>query len=177
MKKRSLHFKLLAGGLLCVLLPLLAFAIFSDSRLSRDLKTTNEQNTLNIATSLAALTQMALDEEIKIARDLAVGNTTIEVAARVAEAGIAGASADIQRLEQKLVNAMKQIGENYESIVVCNAEGAVYADSVGGSNNGILVKDRSYFLDAKAGKINAPSAVKSKKTGNPVSAEKRSASG
>jgi methyl-accepting chemotaxis protein len=168
MKKRSLNFKLLAGGALCVLLPLLAFAIFSDIQLSKDLKTTNEQNTLNTAKSLAGLTQVVLQEEIKLAKDLAVGNTTIDVAAKVAEVGIAGASADIQRLEQKLVNTMKQIGENYESIIVCNPEGIVYADSVGGSNKGISVKDRPYFQDATANKINVPSPVKSKKTGNPV---------
>jgi methyl-accepting chemotaxis protein len=168
MKKRSLNFKLLAGGTLCVLLPLLAFAIFSDIRLSKDLKSTNEQNALNIAKSLSGLTQTVLQEEIKLAKDLAVGNTTIDVAAKVAEAGIAGASVDIQRLEQKLVNTMKQIGENYESIIVCNPEGIVYADSVGGSNKGISIKDRQYFQDAKANKINVSSPVKSKKTGNPV---------
>ncbi|MFH0995922.1 MAG: methyl-accepting chemotaxis protein [Pseudomonadota bacterium] len=168
MKKRSLNFKLLAGGTLCVLLPLLAFAVFSDTQLSRDMRETTEQNTINIAKSLSALTQMALQEEIKLAKDLAVGNTTIEVAAKIAEAGIAGAAADIQRLEQKLVNTMKQIGENYESIIVCNAEGIVIADSVGGGNKGISVKDRPYFQDAKANKINISSPVKSKKTGNPV---------
>jgi len=168
MKKRSLNFKLLAGGALCVLLPLLAFAVFSDIRLTKDLKAANEQNALNIAKSLSGLTQVALQEEIKLARDLAVGNTTIDVAAKVAESGIAGASADIQRLEQKLVNAMKQIGENYESIIVCNTDGIVYADSVGGTYKGMALKDREYFQDAKANKINLSTPVKSKKTGNPV---------
>ena len=125
-------------------------------------------NTENIAKSLSALTQMLLQEEIKLAKDLAVGNTTIEVAAKVAEAGIAGSAADIQRLEQKLINAMKQIGENYETIIVCNPEGIIYVDSVGGTTKGISVKDRQYFQDAKANKVNVPSPVKSKKTGNPV---------
>ena len=69
MKKRSLNFKLLTGGTLCVLFPLLAFAVFSDVQLSRDMKATNEQNTLNIAKSLSTLTQMVLQGEIKLARD------------------------------------------------------------------------------------------------------------
>ena len=168
MKKRSLNFKLLAGGTLCVLLPLLSFAIFSDILLSKDLKAMNEQSTVNIAKSLSSLTQMALQEEIKLAKDLAVGNTTIDVAAKVAEAGISGSATDIQRLEQKLVNTMKQIGENYESIIVCNTEGIVFADSVGGGNKGISVKERPYFQDAKANKITISSPVKSKKTGYPV---------
>jgi methyl-accepting chemotaxis protein len=168
MKNRSLNFKLLAGGSLCVLLPLLAFAIFSDRQLSKDLMTSNEENVSNIAKNLSNLTQMVLQEEIKIARDLSVGNTTVEVAAKVAATGAADSSADIQRLEQKLSNTMKLIGENYESIIVCNADGIVYADSVGGSNKGISIKDREYFQDAKANKINLSTPVKSKKTGNPV---------
>ena len=168
MKNQSLNFKLLTGGILCVLLPLLAFAIFSDIRLSKDLKATNEKNIINIAKSLSELTQMVLQEEIKIAKDLAVGNTTIDVASKVAEAGIADSAADIERLERKLVNTMKQIGENYETMYVCNAEGAIYADSTGGSTKGISVKDRQYFLDAKANKIEVSTPVKSKLSGNPV---------
>jgi methyl-accepting chemotaxis protein len=168
MKKRSLNFKLMAGGMLCVLMPLLAFAIFSDIRLSKDMRAMNEQSTLNIAKSLSDLTQMLLQEEIKLAKDLAVGNTTIDVATKVAETGIAGSDADIERLERKLINAMKEIGENYESIIVCNSAGIVYADSVGGSNKGTSVKDRQYFQDAKASKIIVSSAVKSKTTGKPI---------
>ncbi len=150
------------------MLPLLSFAIFSDIQLSKDLKAMNEQSTVNIAKSLSSLTQMALQEEIKLAKDLAVGNTTIDVAAKVAEAGISGSATDIQRLERKLVNTMKQIGENYESIIVCNTEGIVFADSVGGGNKGISIKERPYFQDAKANKITISSPVKSKKTGYPV---------
>lgn len=168
MKNRSLNFKLLVGGMLCVLLPLLALGIFLNIRLSGDLKVTNEQNTLNIAKSLANLTQVVLEGEIKLAKDLAVGNTTIDVASKVAEAGIAGSASEIQRLEQKLLNTMKQIGDHYETIIVCDAEGTVYADSMGGVNKGISVKDRQYFQEAKNSKIGQPTPVKSKATGKPV---------
>ena len=168
MKTRSLNFKLLAGGTFCVLLPLLSFAIFSDIQLSRDLKATNEQNTLSIAKNLSSLTQMVLQEQIKFAKGLAVGNTTIDVAAKVAETGIAGASSDIQRLEQMLINTMKQIGENYETIIVCDPEGLIYVDSVGGTTKGISVKDRQYFQDAKSNKTTSLIPVKSKKSGNPI---------
>jgi methyl-accepting chemotaxis protein len=168
MKTRSLNFKLVAGGTLCVLLPLLAFSVFSDIQLSRNMIATNEQSTVNIAKSLSALTQIVLQEEIKLARDLAVNNTTIDVGTKVAEAGVAGSGADIKLLERNLVNTMKQIGENYEVIIVCDSEGIIYADSVGGGYKGISTKDREYFQDAKANKINLSTPVKSKKTGKPV---------
>ena len=153
---------------MCVMLPLLALAFYSDIRLSNDLKVTNEQNIINIAKSLSGLTQMALQEEIKIAKDLAVSNTTIDVASKVVEAGIADSAVDIQQLERQLANTMKQTGENYETMYVCNADGTIYADSTGGSTKGISVKDRQYFLDAKANKIEVSTPVKSKLSGNPV---------
>ena len=166
--KKSLNFKLLAGGSLCVLLPLLALGIFSDFKMSRDLKISKEHEVVNIAKSLAELIETRLQGEIKLARDLAVGNTTIKAAARVAESGIANSSSDIQSLDQKLANAMKEIGEQYEAILVANTDGEVYSDSVGGSNKGIHINDRAYFQDAKTGKLNITAAVKSPKTGKPV---------
>ena len=111
---------------------------------------------------------MALQEETKVAKGLATGSITIEVAIKVAEAGIAGASADIQRLDQELTKMMKQIGENYETIIVCDADGLVYADGVEGKAKGISVKDRKYFIDAKANKIDVSNSVKSKLSGNPI---------
>ncbi|MFH0728815.1 MAG: methyl-accepting chemotaxis protein [Pseudomonadota bacterium] len=168
MKNRSLHFKLLVAGTLCVLLPLLSLQIVLNIRMTANLKAANEQSTLNIAKSLANLTQAVLEGEIKLAKDLAVGNTTIDVATKVAEAGVSESAQDIARLERKLTGTMKQIGENYETIIVCDAQGTVYADSMGGANKGVSLKDRPYFQDARAGKISQPTPVKSKFTGRPV---------
>ncbi len=168
MKKRSLGFKLMVGGALCVLLPLLALGIFSNMRLSRDMRATHERNSVNTAQSVAALIQMVLEEEIKLAKDLAVGNTTIAVTTKVATAGIDASSQDIQELNRKLASTMKQIGDHYETIYVCNADGVIFADGLGGVYKGISVKDRNYFQDAKSGKINLATPIKSKKTGKPV---------
>lgn len=168
MKNKSLNFKLIVGGALCVLLPIVAFAFFSEMKLSADLKTMNQQNVENLAKSLSTLTQMVLQGEIKLAKDLSVGNTTIDVATKVAESGIPESAAEIQRLDRKLVTTMKQIGEFYETIYVCNPEGLIYSDSLGGSVKGITVGDRQYFQDAKANKINLAIPVKSKLSGKPV---------
>ena len=59
-------------------------------------------------------------------------------------------------------------------IIVCNAEGVIYADSVGGSTKGISVKDRSYFQDAKANKINVSSSGKIQKNRKSGSSHLRS---
>ncbi len=168
MKKRSLRFKLMTGGSLCVLLPLLALGIFSNMRLSQDMRATHEQNTTNTARSIAALIQAVLEEEIKLAKDLSVGNTTIDVAVKVAASGIDASASDIQKLDRKLAAAMKQMGDHYDTVYACNSDGVIYADGTGGDYNGISVKDRNYFQDAKSGKITLTTPVKSKKTGKPV---------
>ena len=168
MKKKSLGFKLLTGGSLCVLLPLLALGGFSNMRLSRDMRASHEQSSVNTAKSLASLIQMMLEEEIKIAKDLSVGNTTIDVASQVATSGIDASASDIQKLSRKLAATMKQIGERYETIFVCNPDGAIYADGTGGDYKGISIKDRDYFQSAKDNKVNLTTPIKSKKTGDVV---------
>jgi methyl-accepting chemotaxis protein len=168
MKKRSLSFKLMAGGSLCVLLPLLALGVFSNMRLSRDVRATNESNVVNTAKSIASLIQVTLEEEIKLAKDLSVGNTTIDVATKVAASGIDASASDIQVLDRKLAAAMKLFGDQYETIFVCNQDGIIFADGSGGKYKGISVSKRDYFQGAKVNKINLKTLIKSQKTGQPM---------
>ena len=63
---------------------------------------------------------------------------------------------------------MKQIGSQYEAIVVVNPEGVVFADGSNGKIKGLNVADRDYFKAAKEGKASIGTVVKSKITGNPV---------
>ncbi len=168
MKNKSLNFKLILGGFLCVLVPLLAVGIFNDIMLKKDFKAVNDQNVINIAKSLSDLTNTALNGEIKLAKDLSVGNATIAAASKVAEAGIAGSTDEIQKLDHKLSQFMKIVGQEYEGAFVTDIEGMIYADGVGGGYKGISIKDRAYFQDAKANKMNLVTPVKSKKSGKPV---------
>jgi methyl-accepting chemotaxis protein len=132
------------------------------------MRTTYEVSAVNTAKSIATLIQVMLKDEIKLAEDLAVGNTTIDVAARVTATGIDASAPDIQSLSRKLAAAVKQAGEYCESIFVCNPDGIIYADGTGGNYKGISIKDRDYFVAAKAGKFNLTTPVKSKGTGKPV---------
>jgi methyl-accepting chemotaxis protein len=69
----------------------------------------------------------------------------------------------------RLSGIMKDIGNDYETIFIADATGAIRADGVGGGYIGINIGDRDYFKAAKAGQANVASPVKSKKTGMPVS--------
>jgi methyl-accepting chemotaxis protein len=75
---------------------------------------------------------------------------------------------DIERLNRHLAALMKQIGSEYETIIVTNTEGVIFADGTNGEYKGISLADRDYFKTAKAGKASIGTVIKSKKTGNPV---------
>ncbi|MGD9976216.1 MAG: methyl-accepting chemotaxis protein [Desulfatirhabdiaceae bacterium] len=168
MKRKSLGFKLIMGGLVMVLIPMLAIGAFSVFKASRSLEKSAREGVTNIAVSLAEMVNMLLKEELKIALELSVGNTTIEAVSKIDLAGVDFSGREISMLDTKLASAMKQIGSDYEGIFVCDLEGAIFSDGVGGGYKGISVKDRPYFQTAKTGKANIGQPVKSKKTGRPV---------
>ncbi len=131
-----------------VLIPILAIGTFSVFKASRSLEKSAREGVTNIAVSLAEMVNMLLKEELKIALELAVGNTTIEAVSKIYLAGVEFSDREISMLDTKLASAMKQIGSDYEGIFVCDLEGAIFSDGVGGGYKGISVKDRPYFQTA-----------------------------
>ncbi|RLB19520.1 MAG: methyl-accepting chemotaxis protein [Deltaproteobacteria bacterium] len=168
MKRKSLRFTLLVGGISAVALPLLVVGIFSVVRSSKALETLSEDRALHIAKNVAAMTELALQEERKLAESLAVNGITINAAEAVLKNGAQAAKKAIERLNSQLAEISKKAGNDYELLVVTDAEGIVFSDSVGGSQLGKSVRDRKYFKIAKTGKTNISEPVKSKSSGKPV---------
>lgn len=166
MKKLALGSKLVIGGIALVMIPLVAVSYFSVAKATGALETMSEQQYTNQAKGLAETIGTVLREELKLVDELSAGNTTIDVATKVAADGIEGSAPDIEKLSRKLSQAMKQIGTDYEVICVADTNGTIYADGIGGSYKGISVAESDYFKAAKGGKINIGSAAKSQKTGN-----------
>ena len=115
-----------------VLIPILAIGTFSVFKASRSLEKSAREGVTNIAVSLAEMVNMLLKEELKIALELAVGNTTIEAVSKIYLAGVEFSDMEISMLDTKLASAMKQIGSDYEGIFVCDLEVAIFSDGVGG---------------------------------------------
>ena len=168
MKKRTLGFKLVAGGIMAVLIPLVVVGLFSVNKASNALVTLSKGQAAQIAKDLAAMTDLALTQEVKLIKEMASGTTTIRTATAVAENGANGATIAVADLDRKLSHAFKQIGNDYESILVADAGGRVYADSDGGKYKGMDISGRGYFKIAKQGQANVSTAVKSKLSGNPI---------
>lgn len=168
MKKKSLAFKLIAGGIIAVMVPMLFVGVFSVFEASQSLEKLAKEQVVNVAKDLADMTQMVLLEEVKLAKQLASTNATITASKIVAEMGADHTGAEITDLSVELSKIMKEIGSDYEGILLADANGIVFADGSQGKNKGISVAERSYFKTAKQGKTNVSTPVKSKLTDKPI---------
>ena len=157
MKKRSLNFKLMTGGILVVLIPLLVVGVFSAWKSSEALSDIAENQAEIVAKNVSGLIGMALTEEMKLIAGLAADPAIAEAAAGKTD----GAT-------QRLTTMMKKIGHDYEGLFVSDSSGVGRADGIGGGYVGLNVSDRDYFAAAKAGKVNVGSVIKSRKSGTPV---------
>jgi len=168
MQKRSLNFRMVVGGIAAVVIPLIIIGIFSVMRASNALEAQAKGQAVHIANNLAGMVNLVLSEEIKLAKNLALDNTAIAAASKVAEAGVEAAAEEIQNMNLRLGAAMKHIGADYELMLLLDERGVCFADSNGGKNNGLNVSEMGYFQAAKAGNANVGAPVNSRVSGNPV---------
>ncbi|MEN6320963.1 MAG: methyl-accepting chemotaxis protein [Syntrophaceae bacterium] len=158
MKKRTLGFKLVFGGIIAVLIPLLVVGIFASMKASNALETAAKDRAVKGAAKLADMVQEVLAVEIKVASEIAMSSDAVNAAS----------GANVETMNKKLTDAMGKIGKDYEAIMVTDANGVVVSDGNNGEYKGLSLADRDYFQKVKSGKANVGSVVKSKKTGNPI---------
>ena len=168
MRKMTLGTRLTLGGILIVVIPLVIVGVLAVMKASDALTEVSKEQAKNLAHSVAEISQVAISEELRVAKSLALDDITTEIVAKVGKGKVEDAAGDVERLNRHLANVMKQIGSEYESIVVANSEGVIFADGSNGEYKGINIAERDYFRTAKSGKANIGTAVKSKKTGNPM---------
>ena len=158
MKKVTLSFKLVAGGVIAVLIPLLIVGIFAVAKSSGALEAAARDRAAKGSENLANMVQEVLVTELKVAGELAQSSEAIDAAT----------NANAGEMDKKLTSAMAKIGKDYEALLVTDASGVVVSDGNDGGYKTLSLADRDYFQQAKAGQANVGSVVKSKKTGNPV---------
>ncbi len=167
MKKLALGTRLTLGGIFIVLVPLIIVGLLAVIKASDALTQLSREQVAIVAAKLAEMNQVAILEELKGAKGLALNDSIVEAIDKVGKGKAEDAATDAEKLTRNLANLMKQVGSEYESIFVTDPEGVVIADD-SGQAKGINVGDRDYFKAAKSGKASVGSVVKSKKTGNPV---------
>lgn len=168
MKKKSLGFKLTVGGIAVVLIPLAIIGFFSVTKASNALVAISEEQAVNIAKDVANMTLLVLQEELKLTQQLAAGQSAIAAAAKVHGSGAGQAAEEIKMLNAELSRVMQKIGTDYESILVVDRHGSVFADGSGGKHRGMSLAARKYFQTAKEGRVAISDPVKSKISGKPI---------
>jgi methyl-accepting chemotaxis protein len=168
MKKRTLGFKLITGGILIVLIPLLVVGLFSIVKMIGSAGEVAMANSKETAKSLASMVDVMIRENMKLSGIIAARNMIRDTAVKVAEGGDAKAAPDIERLNADLAGSMQKSGNDYEVIYVVDPSGKIFADSIGGQYKGIDVSDRDYIRSAMAGKASVGKVIKSKGSGKPI---------
>lgn len=159
MKKRTLRFKLITGGCLIVLTPLVILGMLIGFKTSNALEDEAGKQMLNLAKANAQMVEMTLSSETQAAAQLAATTTAIQN-------GLAGG--DIAALTTVLSTIRERRGADYDALMVTDKDGNVIADSQNGVFKGTSLGNSYGFHDAAAGKPTVGDAVKSKGSGNPV---------
>ncbi|MDD9303242.1 MAG: Cache 3/Cache 2 fusion domain-containing protein [Desulfobacter sp.] len=171
MKKRSLKFKLIVGGVLAAIVPLMVVGLFAISKSSTALGFLAKGQAQMVAKNMATMVDMVMAQEIKFAKGLAVDPRIKEAAAQVARVGVDNAMMELKDLDNFLGDAFNEVGENYNLFFVTDARGTFISDNKGGANRTtkLSIKDRDYFsLVQTSGTVVIGSPVISKTTGLPI---------
>ncbi|WP_163338973.1 methyl-accepting chemotaxis protein [Desulfopila sp. IMCC35008] len=167
MKVTSIRFKLTAGGIVLVLLPLIIAGIISVSKSSGALLQLGKDGAQNTASDLARLADNILEEERKLAEVFTADQKIIDVANDIKSGGDSSGP-KVAELYQVLTQQFKKMGSNYQGIFVADSSGALYTGALEGGKEykGVSIRDRSYFQQmSKSGQTAISNVTRSKSTG------------
>jgi methyl-accepting chemotaxis protein len=152
MKITSIKFRLIAGGITLVLLPLLVIGILSISKSSTALSDLSKNQAENIALDLARLADSILSEEMKLAEVVAADQQVIDVLTLVKQSGTNEAAEKIKGLYQSFGKKFAKMGGTYQGVFVTDSEGNLFTGVLegGAEYKGINIADRGYFQNAKS---------------------------
>ncbi len=167
MKKRTLGFKLVTGGIAAVLIPLLVVGLFSVNKASTSLADASKSQALNIATDLAEAVNLVLEEQLQTAASLSAIHAFRDAAAN-------GLLTEIEEtaINRQIHDVLKGLGPNYAGLFLAGRDGMIFCGTrYNGETDykGLDIKDRDYFKNAMAnGKPVLSDALRSKRTGEPT---------
>ena len=113
------------------------------------------------------MTQMVLQEELKSAKTMAAGSLMVQTSSQIASLDDQATGDTAVFLDKELAKAMKEMGQDYEALIVINTKGKVFAESVEGYK-GLDLSQRDYFQKAMSGEASVGEVAKSKGTGRPI---------
>lgn len=161
----NLKFKLICGGFLMVMVPLLILGPFCIYKARTDIEKESGRQIMMISLSIADMVDAILTEEMTTLAMLAQSDTVIEA---VKEVNTTGSSRKVEILQYELAKLQSIAQDRYDFICAVGKDGVVFTDSTKGAAKGINISDRDYFRKAIQGRPNMESAVISRKSNEPV---------
>jgi methyl-accepting chemotaxis protein len=158
MKNLSLRSKMVLGGILIVLVPLVIVGTVTFINSSRTLEEISKVQTVQIAESLSKMVQLAIERELNVLHAIAKDPFVIDAASRQ----------DYESLRRKLADLYEKIGMDYEDVAIFDLSGIIRVDAVDKRRVGISIAEREYFKTARQGKTGVGPVNASKATGRPV---------
>ena len=164
----SLRSKMLIGGILLNLLPILILGYFASNEAAEGIRNESYTKAHQMALQMAKAMDLALAEKLNMAKALSQ-NDLVRIAAGAATASEGMTRGQIiSHLNDYLATIYGKVGQDYESIFFADSKGQITADNVGGKMANINVSDRDYYRAAQGGKGGIGDTIKSRASGKPA---------
>lgn len=160
MKNISLRTKMMLGGALIVVVPLLIIGAAAFTFVSSSLESLTKAKTTQLAENIAYMVEVAFKGEIK----------TIAALSADPQIVAAASTGNFSAIETKLKKTYDAVGADYEGIFIADRGGIIRVDGVDRKRIGIDISDRDYFKSCKEGKPRIGSPVFSRATGKLICA-------
>ena len=165
-KDIKLRVKLVWGGLLLVLIPMVLVGGISMNTASKSLIRMGKEEVTRSSRDLAAMTQMLISEQVRFAREISKTSKVRDGVNMVSVMGLDMAMGSVLGLDEQLMALHSENEADYEAFFVTDDQGWVISDSMEGElrDKKVNVSDRDYFKGSQAGGITIGVPVKSKAT-------------
>lgn len=159
-RSRELSFrsKMILGGSLLVLFPLVIIGRTTFINTSRTLGSVSKVQLSQIAQGLASMMDSTIERNLQILQNLAQDPQFIKAAS----------TDDYDLIADRLTDFFNKTGIGYEGLSVFDRNGIVSADGADRRRVGIDISDRDFFRAVKSGRVGIGTPVLSKATGKPV---------
>ncbi len=166
----KLRTKLIWGGLLVVLIPMVAVSYISIHTATKALVASSETRVQETAANLSELTQMMLENQFKLVNGITQGPLFQQVIDVLLALGAEQIPDAAKTIDLSLKKAHEENQKFYEMFFMTDAKGNVISDSMEGKyrEKKLSFGDRDYFLAGKQGRKSIGKPVISKFTGKPV---------
>jgi len=161
--------KLMIGGLLAVIIPLIIIGFVSVLKTTQSISSIETRNMERMSQSLANAIEMGLQEQLITIQNVSYSNSVISVTEKVLRDGAENSEHEISLVQRELNKIKDAAGDRFSSIsLVGKRDGVVFASADSGKFKGTDLSQRDYIKRSFQGEPTIGSVVHSKATGKLV---------